>query len=67
MSTEFLGWFLWCLMALPAIGLIWQAIESAIQSWRWKRAWKRGEIKTQPFRERLRAEYLGAERMGSNR
>jgi hypothetical protein len=58
-SGETIGWICWSFLALPALVLICQAIADAITSWRWRRAHKRGEIKSHPFRERIKAEYLG--------
>lgn len=67
MLGDILGWVAWAFMAIPGLVLIYGAISDAIIDYRWRRALKRGEIKPHPFREKVRAEYLGAPRMGTNR
>lgn len=54
---EYIGWIMWCALAFPALVLIASAIGDAIRGWRWKQAYRRGEIKPRPFLQTERAVY----------
>lgn len=51
LTGDILGWIAWTFLAIPGLILIWASVVEAINDLRWRRAWKRGEIKPRKLGE----------------